>query len=208
MPNLSSVHILDVWRALGGPEPKRGRAPAWWRDGDNPQAVSLNEEKGCWHDFREHSGGGVLALVKTVLNCDQATALRWLEGQGLIKGRTFTPEDRREYALRTEVAEAAAHAIENWRDALTLELNGRKLTAASRGDYAALAFVAPICNTLENGSAEEVVREFIRQQAGNPSEVARLVAAGQESALEGQRITADVVLLLARAAAEDSRDAA
>jgi hypothetical protein len=66
MGALESVRILEVWRALGGPELRRGRAPAFWRSGDNPQAIAIDAEKGCWYDHRDNCGGGVLRLVQHV----------------------------------------------------------------------------------------------------------------------------------------------
>jgi hypothetical protein len=42
--------ISEIWIALGGDPPEHGRARAFYRDGDNRQAVSLNSEKACWFD--------------------------------------------------------------------------------------------------------------------------------------------------------------
>jgi len=70
--------ITQVWIALGGDGPKHGRARAFWRDGDNHQAVSLNDAKGCWFDHRDNVGGGVLDLVQRVHGCDRGAALRFV----------------------------------------------------------------------------------------------------------------------------------
>ena len=48
---ITSVRITDVWAALGGGPLRQRRGQAFWRDGDGYN-VSLNDDKGCWHDFR------------------------------------------------------------------------------------------------------------------------------------------------------------
>jgi len=75
---VQSVRISQVWRALGGAEPVRGRACAFWRGGDNPQAVALDDEKGCWYDHRDGVGGGVLDLIQHVRGGTRGDALNWL----------------------------------------------------------------------------------------------------------------------------------
>jgi hypothetical protein len=50
---IGATTISQVFVALSGDEPKHGRAPAFYRDGDNRQAVSLNDAKGCFFDHRE-----------------------------------------------------------------------------------------------------------------------------------------------------------
>ena len=208
MSSFPHVPILEVWRALGGPEPQRGRAPAFWRNGDNPQSVTLSNEKGCWYDHRDNEGGGVIDLVQRARGCNRAVALTWLEGEGFLEPRTLTREQRTEHARRRDKASSAALDIARWRDALTLELNARKLAALEVWDEEALACAASLCRMLENGPSEAIVRKFIRQRANDPSDVARLIVASQERDLDAQRITAEVVLLLARVATGDSRDAA
>jgi hypothetical protein len=69
--------IRDVWSALGGGQLRRGRGQAFWRGGDG-YSVSLNPEKGLWHDFVTGEGGDVVALVQTIQQCDFKAALRWL----------------------------------------------------------------------------------------------------------------------------------
>jgi hypothetical protein len=75
---ISARPITEVWIALGGPSPRRGRACAFFRGGDNPFAVSLNDAMGCWFDHRDGVGGGVLDLVQRAHGCDRRSALRWL----------------------------------------------------------------------------------------------------------------------------------
>ncbi len=100
MPILPQIPIVDVWRRLGGAEPKRSggeyRGRAFWRDGD-ALSVAIDPEKNCYYDFRDSSGGGVLALVELILGCGQREALEWLRDEfGLEDSRAqATPEQRR-----------------------------------------------------------------------------------------------------------------
>jgi len=75
---ITATTLTNVWVALGGDIPKHGRARAFYRKGDNQQAVVLDNQKRCWFDHRDHIGGGVLDLIQHVRGCDRAGALRWL----------------------------------------------------------------------------------------------------------------------------------
>jgi hypothetical protein len=101
---ITATTVTDVWLALGGPEPKRGRARAFYRNGENTQAVSLDDAKGCWYDHRDGKGGGLLDLIQLVLGRDRAGALRWLSNfTGLpLDDRPATRSERRALAERRE----------------------------------------------------------------------------------------------------------
>lgn len=90
--------LKDVWTALGGEFPSRGkRAKAFWRDG-NGFNVSLDLIKGVWFDWVENRGGGVVSLIQAVHSCSPKEAFRWLRqvfgftGEGYKKPE---PVDRR-----------------------------------------------------------------------------------------------------------------
>jgi hypothetical protein len=114
---IGAATITTVWRALGGPEPKRGRAPAFYRDGDNPQAVSLNDGKGCWFDYRDNKGGGVLDLIQHVRGGDRGAALRWLADlNGVpLDDQPATYVERRAFAERRESEQRDMRAAEFFR---------------------------------------------------------------------------------------------
>ena len=108
---ISMRPISEVWVALGGDPPKRGRARAFDRNGDNPFAVSLNVEKVCWFDHRDGVGGGVLDLIQHVRGGDRRSALRWLaELNGVrLDDHPLTEAERRRYARqRAEASELVA----------------------------------------------------------------------------------------------------
>ena len=103
--------ISGVWVALGGDAPKRGRARAFFRDGDNNSAVALSDAKGCWIDYVSGARGGVLSLIQHVLGCDRGSALRWLADLNEIRldEHPWTEAERREYRRqRAEASELAA----------------------------------------------------------------------------------------------------
>lgn len=138
--------ISVIWKALGGDAPRRGRARAFYRGGDNPGAISLSDEKGCWHDFVSGEGGGILALVQAGLKCDRRDAVRWLVSEGFLADERRSPAQRREYA-RTQIAAATvARDILGWRNAAIAELNRAKLEALEAFDDEKLA-EQPDCAT-------------------------------------------------------------
>lgn len=199
MTELAEVRIDGVLHALGGPQIRHGRIPAWWRESQDLN-VSIDIHRGVFYDHVQNRGGGVLALVETVLSCDRGSALAFLVAQGFIESRRFTWEQRREHLRRREEAGNTAEVIECWRGAYVSELNMRKVAAIGSGDDAALTDAASLCHVLENGSAQDVIQEFIRHKTANPSAMARFISLGQERHHEDRRIAAAVTLLLAQVA--------
>jgi hypothetical protein len=114
---ITATTITNVWLALGGPEPKHGRACAFYRDGNNGQAVSLNDAKGCWFDHRDAVGGGVLDLIQRVLRCDRVGAMRWLSSfTGTpFEDRPATRAERRALAEQREREQREMRAAEFFR---------------------------------------------------------------------------------------------
>jgi hypothetical protein len=130
---IAATTITSTWVGLGGDLPQHGRARAFYRNGDNPQAVSFDDSKGIWFDHRDHFGGGVLDLVQHVLGCDRGSAIRWLAnftGQRL-DNHTFTPSERREYAQRRTQAQQLARAVSDFERGLELCLERRQEDAGA-----------------------------------------------------------------------------
>lgn len=150
---------------------------------------------------------GETVLVHCFAGCPQRDVIAALRERGLWpqpNGQQWSPAAKRQYARRGAEAQAAAEDVAFWRSALMPELNARKISALHAGDDDdALARAASMCHVLDNGSPADVIREFIRQREANPAEVRRLIAVGRERELEARRITAEVVLLLARVAARE-----
>jgi hypothetical protein len=118
---VAATTITKVWLALGGDPPKRGRARAFYRNGNNPQAVSLSDSKGAWFDHRDNTGGGVLDLIERALGCDRVGALQWLSDfTGLpLKDRPATRAERRVLAQRREREQRDMRAADFFRIAAT-----------------------------------------------------------------------------------------
>ncbi len=117
---VAAGRISEVWAALGGDPPKHGRARAFFREGNNSSAVSLNDAKGCWFDHRDGVGGGVLDLIQHVQDCDRPSALRWLaELHGLpLEDQNMSAAERREYTSRARRAKQEAQDLVLWKGTL------------------------------------------------------------------------------------------
>jgi hypothetical protein len=196
-------HIIDVWLRLGGGELHGKRGRAFWRDGDG-WSVSLDLERGLWYDHALGGGGGVIELVQVARNCDRRDALVWLEEEGFIERRTFSREERREYARRRDLVAWTAREIPYWRAAIVEELNARKMSAAEIGDFEELECAARLCHLLENGSPESVAWEFIKQRRADPAGTTILI----EREMESRRILAAIVLMIVSAMGSGERDVA
>lgn len=114
-PRIETLSLCDVWTALGGGPLRAGRGLAFWRDGDGYN-VALDAGKGAWFDHVEGVGGGILALVETVLGCDRRAALEWLSNHFGIARNERPPSERRDYSRRLELARMAASALVARRD--------------------------------------------------------------------------------------------
>ncbi len=117
---VAAGRISGVWAALGGDPPKSGRERAFFRDGNNSSAVSLNDSKGCWFDHRNGVGGGVLDLIQHIRGCDRGSALRWLaEFNGVpLEDQHLSAAERREYARRAHLARQEATELLQWKQSL------------------------------------------------------------------------------------------
>jgi hypothetical protein len=165
----AATTITEVWKALGGDPPKRGRARAFWRDGDNRGAISLSDEKACWHDFVTGDGGGVVSLISLVQGCDRGTGLRWLsELVGLpLSDRPFTQAERRAYARRCAEAEQLARDVDFER--------GLELLLRCRLDQAAAIIEFLLSLGAEPGDLLLKCRhELILLQEADPDELVRV----------------------------------
>lgn len=114
---IGGLAITGVWNALGGPRLHGRRGIAWWRNGTH-LSVSVDPARNLWYDHPTGSGGGNVALVQTVLQCDRAAAIGWLCDYAGVPRPQRTPQERRDYARRRAAAEAEADALIRWRDGL------------------------------------------------------------------------------------------
>jgi hypothetical protein len=198
--------ITEVWQALGGEPPKRGRARAFWRDGDNLQAISFDDSKGCWYDHRDGKGGGILDLVQRVRGCNRADALRWLaERNGAtLQYRPTNAAERRRYAKHAQQAVADAQRVLDWATGHLSEIEGTlaretsDTLCAGIDSTAALAEMHRAAHQLRTATAHGLVGAYKQALAGCEAEVARLEAVGRDDREDAERVTWGVVDLLAR----------
>ena len=87
-------------RVLGDPQKKTAREWRYGRKGSLVVHIE-GEHPGTWHDFESDTGGGVLDLVQRERRCDQAAALAWLTGEGLLDGAAPRPLQNRHAAPAT-----------------------------------------------------------------------------------------------------------
>jgi hypothetical protein len=193
---IGSVCVTAVWERLGGGPLRGGRGVAWWRDGDSPTSISLDSKQNVWCDHARGSvGGGVLKLVRTVLDCDKASAVRWLCEEGFIENLATSPELVRKRAQKWAAVRHQAENIRLWRRGLVAELETAKADAVARDDELALAISARELFLMEtNGAA--VVARYRKHLATDPAAAARLIQRARDDAKHAQAITAKVVLLL------------
>jgi hypothetical protein len=204
---IAASSITAAWCALGGDRPtKFGRARAFYRDGDNSQAVSLNEAKGCWYDHRDNVGGGVLDLIQRVLGCSRIKALRWLsEFTGIpLEDRKFSPAERRRYGRSLARAEQLARDVADFEHGLELFLRYRanQLRAVT---HALLAFGAEPGDLLQravqdlamlgNADPESVVAVY---RALPECVRSRFREEGRLDREHAERVTQAIVEMLAR----------
>lgn len=174
---LQDVPVLDVWRALGGGDLRDRRGRAFWRNGDGYN-VALDAEGGRWFDHAAGSGGSVLALVETALQCDQSAALSWLEQGGFIESRReFTPEERREYMERRRQAQQLAADARRWHRATVAGLEAQKATEPEFS--AAWTAAARALFLTETLTATEILEGFMQAAKTEPAEMRRRVAWGE-----------------------------
>jgi hypothetical protein len=110
---VARISISTLWRELGGGEIRRGRARAFWRDGDGWN-ISLNDAKGAWFDHRDGIGGGVLDLVVHVRGGSRQDAVRRVaEVAGVpLDDKPMPAADKRRWATQQrEHDRVAAEAV-------------------------------------------------------------------------------------------------
>lgn len=194
---ITNVSIVDVWHRLGGGPIRRGRATAWWREGDAPN-IAVDVERGVWFDHARGVGGGVLDLVRTVSDCNKSDAVRWLCSEGFIQDHEASPDERRRAAAHCDALDAVAGDIEYWRQGRITNLECEKINAIARDDEARLAASASELYRLQTDGAA-VVEAYRNHLAQDPREARRLIQWGREDDRHAQVVAAAIVCMLAKA---------
>jgi hypothetical protein len=147
----------------------------------------------------------VLDLVQQARGTTRADALRFVADVAgfALRDRPATRTQARAAAEQRRAAEITAKDIEYWRGALIHELDQSKLAAAAANDIGALASAASLLCRLTNGPPAQSVSAYLSARHDDPTETARLIAAGRAQALAAERVAARLVLLLAAAQSTD-----
>lgn len=191
MAALDSVQLLEVWRRLGGPEPRGDRVPAFWR-GSRDCNVSLDPAHGRWFDFAQSRGGGVIALVMVVLDVGKRGALGWLIREGLLeppKPRTAAEKDA--YSLQRQAEELLIADAEDWYDALTTELEVTKqalfVSGVTTKERLRAGCAARELYFLESLDGEAILRLFTASRRDDAARTSALVMEGRRLGEEQRR---------------------
>jgi hypothetical protein len=189
---LGNVSIVAVWRALGGPQPVRGRSCAFWR-GSRDLNIALKDTTGAWFDFVTNGGGGIIALVETVLDSDRKAAVSWLISSGFLPDRKLNERERILRRIAVSAAPALAQSIADWARGLQIWAEQRKTDLVHTLEWAlredAPAIVAHCEHELSqlrpalsigHMSPEAVARSYSDLRLRNARAVDRFVAVGRE----------------------------
>ena len=117
---IERVKISEVWNWLGGEPLKKGRAKAFWRQGNNDQSISLNDTKNVFFDHRDSKGGGVLGLIQAALGLNSKDAAKWLADQAGLPLDDHQPG--RSTKSRYLAAKTEAIGFVEWRAKLLVAL--------------------------------------------------------------------------------------
>lgn len=181
---IGTVSILEVWRAVGGGELRRGRGRAFWRNGDG-YSVSIDPARGLWHDFVSGEGGGKLGLIRKALGCSQCAAYQWLADlAGIPLGPKLSPslEQRRAYAKARQDAAEMAKLAGWWLESRREELEAQKLKSngiEGPWDQARFERASSELWRLTQMDPGEILAAWANARQTNPAETGRLEAAGK-----------------------------
>jgi hypothetical protein len=171
--------IRDVWTALGGGKLRGNRGQAFWRKGDG-FSISLDVERGLWHDHRDGVGGDVVTLVRTVQQCGFLEAAEWLAAHtGVRVSKWIERQNDADTDWRSDL-EAAT-----WWSMAAIILADDALAAAELGDPARYDLTALLAR-LRLGDAV-LVDEYRNWRKRHPQLTAAMTRAGQRSDARVQR---------------------
>jgi len=193
-----STTITAVWVGLGGDPPVHNRARAFYRNGDNPEAVLLNDAKGRWFDYRDNIGGGVLDLVQMVRGGTRQEALRWVAAFiGIdMEEKSLSPHKRRVFAWLKSDAEDLARECAWWMGAYSVALESAKAEALEKEDMVTLARAARELYWLQSSQPSAILSRYLKARKDSPDEVASLVEEGRKDEEDAVLITAAIVMML------------
>ena len=193
---LACVKISEVYRALGGPELRKMRGPAFWRDGDGLN-ISLDDSRGVWHEFVTEQGGGVLDLIIQARGGNRADALRWaadLVGIAL-DDKPLSAADRARWAAEQRELRRELPKARYWRRA-AIEMSEQLLDvmkAAFFGgpsdqiDFDGIRDTTRLLARLQRIDGAELVAEFHSWMKSHPRLTSAMVQAARRRETAARR---------------------
>ena len=192
---LAHVKISAVYQALTGTGPRRTgstdtfRGPAVWRGGDSYSSVSLDDQRGTWHDWVTDESGGVLGLVQRVHGGSSQDALRWVAAlAGLsLDDRPLSAKERQRRARQSQQISRHLAPARQWRRtmvALTEELLEKlKLQLFARSSEIRpleIFSFTQLLARLRRLDGDELIGEFLRWRRNEAKLTRGMVAAGEK----------------------------
>ncbi len=136
---VAQTRLSGLIPALGGSKVIRGRTTAFYRGGDNPTSLSIDDSRGVWQDFVAAKGGGVLDLIQEALGCTRREAAEWLASYHGTTLDRQTPAQARRWRGKYLAAKAAADELLAWRQQRVRELIGKRNRLVDDESFASAA---------------------------------------------------------------------
>jgi hypothetical protein len=89
LAELCAPVATELWGKPNAALSKRNNL-RWGKQGSR----SVDARKGVWFDHEAQEGGGTIDLICREVHCDKRGALKWLEGKGMLNGRSAPPQPR------------------------------------------------------------------------------------------------------------------
>ncbi len=197
---IQRVRISEVWAALGGGWLRKNRGKAFWRDGGGYN-VSLNDRKGCWHDFVSGDAGGVLDLVQQVRGGSRAEALKYVADIAgvTLDAKPMSHPQKRRHAKRMVLAGNLAQQCAWWARAYINALEYTKAGAYDRDDFDTLCWSSRELYKIQKAIPSALMNRFLKAMEGDPEETNGLVEAGRDDEHHAYAVAVAIVIMLKHA---------
>lgn len=205
---LSRAPVSEIAILLGGPQPVRGRGPAWWRAGKSRTSVSYDDKAGRWYDFGRAEGGGALDLICKVRGCDRGAAVRWLAAElGVDLDSAAPAVDAAEAERRRATRMVARRLCALWTAGLEHALEREKRTALQRRQWRAWQTAARKLWLLKGAPDTKLLEWSHQARRRDPREWAGLVEWARRDLQFSEGLTARIVDFMTEAERHQARPA-
>lgn len=197
-------NIRDLWEDLGGgPLHASGdefRGAAFWREGDNLNAIAINPQTNQFYDFTAGAGGGPWELTAAARGTTVPEAGRWIaEKYGLEQTEAPVYSALRAAEIKEAPAWAQGFLEYSERRLETLKQQLHESYANPAADTRTLAENIRLLTSYEarlkslQPSGYAMVEEYRAHKAARPEWAQAMVAEGRESIQQARQVTGYVV---------------